>query len=56
MSFSYALSGDHGDNNSSYNEDTGDELFLRCPIGVNADIQYYFYHFGYLATSQKHCY
>ena len=32
VSSSCALSGDHGENNSSYNEDTGDELSLQYPI------------------------
>ena len=47
MSCSFSCAGDHSENNSSYNEDTGDEVSLLCPISVNVDIGYYF---GYLAT------
>ena len=39
ISFSYALLGDHDENNLSYNEDTGDEFSLRCPtIYVCVDV------------------
>ena len=45
VSFSYALLGDHDENNLNYNEDTGDELSFRCPI-INEFVLMLFYHFG----------